>query len=923
MKEWHGLNINAQENELTAPLSKTINLLGQLLGHVIREQAGERILNLMQEFQQQCKLGNQSGKDFPFSQVQQKLKELRLDEIVLLIRSYTIFFHLVNQAERQEIIRINADRERRSTRDRPRAESVQEAVGWLKEHNGSLDDMLRLLATLDIQPTLTAHPTEARRRSILYKQHQIARLLAAAASNGELKSKERERIFIDLYHQIALFMATDDVRAEKLTVEDEIENGIYFCTTTIWDMIPRIYHDVESAIATYFEDRVDMPVFFRYSTWIGGDRDGNPFVTPEMTRHALNRYRTAVLEKYRDELLLLREELSMSSRRIQIPEELTQSLEDEAAHISLDSATIRRYQYEPYRLKISYMLEKMDRLLSQPGQPVKSYSCENFLQDLLMLKKSTTSGKISEIAGFGRLSDLIIQAKVFGFHLFSLDIRQHSAVHGEVVDELLKIANVESGYAQLQEKQKCELLERELRNPRPLLPRDARLSETARMVLDTFEVIHDAMELNPASIGKYVVSMTHGVSDLLEVLLMGKEVGVWQAQTGKSNKRIDVVPLFETIEDLESAENLLRELFSNEVYQMHLNGVNNFQEIMLGYSDSNKDGGYLMANWALHKAQGAISRVCHEHKINWRLFHGRGGTVGRGGGRANQAIFGMPKISHNGAIRFTEQGEVISFRYAEKGIAHRHLEQILNAMLKTTFETKSEADYCSDMRLLLEEIAGRSMKKYRLLIDDPKFLDWYKRITPINFIGRLPIASRPVSRKSGEELNFENLRAIPWVFAWTQTRYNVPGWFGLGEALDWAIHEKEENLELLQRMYQGWTFFRIVIDNAQLEMARSKLNIAEYYSRRSEEGFHHTIAEEYEKAHRSILKITRSDMLLSKSKVIARTLQLRNSYTDVLNLLQIELIDRCRGKTEQECEPIYFALFLSINGIASAMQSTG
>ncbi len=924
MHRWHGLNIEAEGCGITRPLSYQVNLLGTLLGHVIREQAGDNVFSLVEEFRLLCKQANQSGDENLFQLVQEKIKLLTLDEIIWLVRAYTTFFHLVNQAERQEIIRINQARERAASPEKPRNESIMAAVHQLKQEGISREQILELLDQLNIQPTMTAHPTESRRRTILLKQKEIALLLSLLGDHERVSLREKDQMITQIYHQILLFLASDDIRSERPTVKDEVLNGLYFCTTSIWETVPGLYKDLREAIDLYYgEQPDDLPAFLRYRTWIGGDRDGNPFVTPDLTRESLITYRNSVLQLYLVELSVLQNELSISSRRVKIPKKLAKSLEQDAKAMTLDSRLYRRYQFEPYRLKISYIIEKINQLLSQNANDLFSYTCDDFLTELLIIKQSLEINNLKEIATHGRLSDLILRAQVFGFHLVTLDIRQHSKVHEQAVEELFRLAGVTENYSELHESEKCLILEKELQNPRPLLPRNTKVSDLTEMVLETFDTIGQAIYFDPNSIGSYIISMTNAVSDMLEVLLLAKEIGLWSITNDRVDCKLDVVPLYETVEDLRNAEALMEKLFANKIYRLHLKARNHFQEIMLGYSDSNKDGGYLMANWSLHKAQESLARICKKHNVRFQLFHGRGGTVGRGGGRANQAIFAMPKISQNGKIRFTEQGEVISFRYANPLIAHRHLEQIVNAMLQTTQKEISEPGYTPKMREVMEQLASSSMENYRKLIEDPDFWQWYLEITPIKFIGKLPIASRPVSRKSAEELAFEDIRAIPWNFAWTQTRYNLPGWYGIGEALISFMKEKEDNLNYLQKMYDNWTFFRTIIDNAQLEMGRSKLDIARNYSDLSEQSFHKEIEADFNKALDAILKITKQQKLLDNQSAIQKSIILRNPYTDVLNLVQIELLQRCRKSTKGECERNEDALLLSINGIAAAMQSTG
>ncbi|MBN2089535.1 phosphoenolpyruvate carboxylase [candidate division KSB1 bacterium] len=923
MQRWQGLNIEAEGTGVSKPLSYQVNLLGSLLGQVIREQAGAKLIDLVEELRQKCKQANSTGTTAIYREVQSRIQDLNLTEIAGIIRAFTIFFHLVNEAERQEIIRINHEREKEATETNPRTESIQEAIFHLKQQALSLSQIKEMLNELDIQPTLTAHPTEARRRSILYKQKRIAALLAQLRNNQDLTNADKGQIFSQVYQQISLLMTTDDVRAERLTVADEIENGLYFCTTTIWDAIPSIFHDLESAIKKYYNDAMALPGFLSYRTWIGGDRDGNPQVTPEMTQFALDAYRTAALQKFREDLLTLHRELSISSRRVEIPQELMDSIKKEADVIKPVERIARKFQFEPFRRKINFMIEKFNRLLADPEANVGLYSPQQFLADLYLIQRCIAKIGLNDIAYQGHLADLIIRAQVFGFHLVALDIRQHSEVHERAVAEILHHAEVTDDYRRLSENEKVKILENELLNPRPLLSNYATISDLTCEVLQTLKVINMAVQRDRNAIGSYIISMTHTVSDLLEVLLLAKEVGLWQIHRGKLTTTINLVPLFETVADFQHAEQLLTALFENAVYRKYLIARDDFQEIMLGYSDSNKDGGYWMANWSLQKGQETLATVCEKFNIKFRFFHGRGGTVARGGGRANQAIFAMPEKSQNGKIRFTEQGEVISFRYAEPEIARRHLEQIVNAVLQATAKTRTQPDFSNQENLIMEKIANRSREIYRQLIDHPSFWDWFRQITPIEHISRLPIASRPVSRKSISEVDFENLRAIPWVFSWIQTRYHLPGWYGIGAALEEFLSENSQNLIILQEMYRTSPFFQAIINNAQRAMARSRLDISDFYAELSSINFHDQIVKEFNKAKTAILQITQQKSLLDNNPVIQKSIYLRNPYTDVLNLVQIELLHRWRQASGKDNIALRQAIFLSINGIAAAMQTTG
>lgn len=937
----YGLAVSPSSTGISQPLSEHIELLIGLLEKVVRERAGERVLRLIIDLHDLCERASNGKNEKAWLEVAAIIEKLSNAEIGWLLRIYTALFHLVNQSEQQEITRINRERARQSSWDHPRTESIDDAFHTLKMSGLGSDQVLDLISKLDIQPTLTAHPTEARRRSILFKQQYIAAHLTRLRQYNPTP-EETEDILLELHNEIALLLGTDEVRPRRLTVEDEVEHGLYFVSNTIWHAVPRIYEDLRRASRKYFGIEPDLPVLLRYRTWIGGDRDGNPFVTPEVTLETFKRQRKTAIALHLEGLEDLRRELSLSERQVKIPQALYESIERDLKTIPsrwIDWMS----ENEPYRQKITCMMARLREMAEQTdqigtrltGSTETRYTSKDYLEDLDLIAHSLRESGFEKLANGPRLQNLLVQARTFGLHLASIDIRQHSDVHEQAVTALLRVSGVCEDYGALSEDERLRTLGAELTNPRPLLPQDVELPEQITDLLRTFDTIRILLTEDEQAIGGYVISMTHHVSDLLEVLLLAKERGLWRNRSGEISTSLDLVPLFETIEDLAEAGQRMSTLFAHPIYKKHLNARGNFQEIMLGYSDSNKDGGYWMANWALHEAQANLGTVCRDHGIDFRLFHGRGGTVGRGGGRANQAILAMPGVVHNGRIRFTEQGEVISFRYALPDIARRHLEQIVHAMMlsmnhASPYDRSGQATgIYTRGAAWMEQFANRSMKAYRKLIEADGFWEWYTTVTPIEQISRLPIASRPVSRSSAREVDFESLRAIPWVFAWTQTRYMVPGWFGIGEAFEQTLSNQPELIDDLRELYDNWSIFRAVVNNAQREMARARLPIAKFYAAlsNSEKGdnnhFHEAITLDFEKARRFILLITGQQELLDNTPVIQHSIVFRNPFTDVLNLLQVELLRRFRRAKEEEKEPLRQALFLSVNGIAAAVQSTG
>jgi len=968
---WKGLEVESEGTGISRPLSENVNLLGAMLGEAIRARYGDEMLERVEELRLLCKRAEQESDPSLRERAAERIAALDAPGLVALLRSFTSFFHLVNQAEKQEIVRVNRARAREGGAEAARPESIGATVRRLAEGGVSADEVQAMIARLDIQPTLTAHPTEARRRTVLEKQRRIAELIARLRQS-QPTPEEEEALLDSIYDEILILLATDEIRTERPEVRDEVRQGLHFLAGVIWDTVPRIHDDLRRALRRHYDVEPELPPLLRYRSWIGSDRDGNPNVTAEVTRWTLEVQRRAALERYIDELDALRDELSLSEQQVPLPEPLARSLERDEAEAPLPPGEARAFSNEPYRRKVSHMRVRLRRLLEDERNAARDaahgeshdasqdayhdashggshgaggsadersaeYDARRFLDDLSLIARCLEESGFGGIARNGRLARVITLARTFGFHLAALDVRQHSAVHERAVADLLKTAGVEDDYASLDEAARCALLERELRNPRPLRPRGAQLSDEANDLLAAFEVVRDAARHEPDSVASWIVSMTHSVSDLLEPMLLAKEVGLWALEDGRVRSALDFVPLFETVEDLDACGERMAALFGSELYRLQLDARGGMQEVMLGYSDSNKDGGYWMANVALQRAQDLLGRTCREHGVDLRLFHGRGGTVGRGGGRANRAILATPPSVHNGRIRFTEQGEVISFRYGQPDIARRHLEQIVSAMLRTVApggadagESRNDAQPPREAEALLERIASSSMSAYRELIDDPDFWGWYTAVTPIEHISRLPIASRPVSRGAASEVAFDGLRAIPWVFAWTQVRYLVPGWYGTGAGLGRLLDEEPAAADRLSELYRSWPFFRALVENAQREMGRARLPIAQRYAAREADdatettGFHDRIAEDFRRGADALLRVTGQDALLDSDPVIQRSIELRNPYTDVLNLVQLELLRRFQhDHDERSRDQLRQALFLSINGIAAAMQSTG
>ncbi len=944
----------ARSAGLTDVHARRVALVERLVLQVAKERYGDGPTDLAAGWLARVRAEGPAA----FDALAAEVEGASVDTLTAVLRTLTATFHLVNKAEQIEIVRVNRERELAASADAPRGESVQEAVADLRASGRTRAEALALIGRLDIQPTLTAHPTEARRRTVLLHQQQAAAALdRLTAPDGTFTPAELDAAEAEALDRLRLLLATDEVRPAAVTVRDEVRHGLYFVATTIWDVVPRIHADLRRALGqSYGEDAPAdpesgpgqaLPPFLRYRSWIGGDRDGNPNVTAEVTAWTLRAHREDALRLHRRGLDQLRLDLSVSDQQVTFPDALWASVEADRDVAPLPERRWRQNAHEPIRLKVMQMAHKLDRLIAalpdgdsgQPrgsvGQPrapgdAPAYDAAAFRADLDLIADSLVAAGLAPLAESGALADARVRAATFGFHLAALDLRQHSALHETAVADLLARAEVEPDYAGLDEDARVALLTRELANPRPFIRLGGEVGETADRVLSALRVAKAAVEAEPASIGSTIVSMTDAVSDVLEVLLLAKEVGLWRRRAdGTVESPVDVVPLLETIADLEAGPDLLSALFQNPVYAVHLRARGGMQEVMLGYSDSNKDGGYWQANWSLHKAQGAIAETCRRHDVDLRFFHGRGGTVGRGGGRAGQAIRAMPPVAQTGRIRFTEQGEVISFRYALPGIARRHLEQIVHAQLGALADAERRPDAAaapSDAaHALMERLADRSMDAYRDLIDADDFWPWYAAATPIVHIAGLSIASRPISRRAVGELDFAGLRAIPWVFSWTQPRYTAPGWYGVGAALAEAI--TGDGLALLRELQDEWPFFQAITGNALREMARARLVVGRRYSALAEGAGaspapYQAVEAEFAKAETALLRVVRRDTLLDPTRAIAATIRYRNPATDVLNLVQLDLMRRWRS-TDTPDDALRQSLLLSVNAIAAAMQSTG
>lgn len=922
-------------------LSATIRFLGNLLGDVIREQAGEAAFQLVERLRTLGKDLRNGAPDRADAELRTLTSQMTVAEIQTVIKAFNAYFLLVNLAEQMQRIWVLRDRERKHP-DTPRSESIAAAVAELNAHGIPAAAVQGWLDTACIQPVFTAHPTEARRRTALEKVRRLATLLDQRT--GDLHGFALEENTMRIREEIVSLWQTDEVRVVKPTVIDEVKNGMFYFESGLFDLIPRLYRELEYALRiTYPDHEWRVPPLLRYGAWMGGDRDGNPNVTHTVTIQAVRMMRIAAIEQHIAAIEELSHRLGQSARQAPVSDELRASLARDAA-LFPDVADLlaRRNPYELYRQKCTYIREKLLRTLdctrtvsldwgrSDPLPEGAYFSRNDLLDDLNVIEHSLRTNNAAIVAN-GVLRDLIRQVEVFGLHMATLDIRQHSERHTAALAEVLAAAGVCADYTALNETERIELLSREIANPRPLIPTHLDYSPDTVEVIATFRAVAAILDrLSPEAIETYIVSMTRGASDVLAPLLLAKEAGLFRPFRFS---RLNVAPLFETGADLESCDTVLEACLRLPVYRDHLALRGHLQEVMIGYSDSNKDVGYTAANWALYQAQRKLRDFGRRHGIRMRLFHGRGGAIGRGGGPANHAILAQPPGSIGNQIKITEQGEVVADRYGLPLLAHRHIEQVMNAALRAGLLQRDDPP--DEWTQALERLAALSQRHYRALVyERADFVPYFRHATPIAEISRLNIGSRPASRRNTERI--EDLRAIPWVFSWMQSRHTLPGWYGLGFALETFVYEKEDmsgsaidRMALLQEMYARWSFFRVMIDNAQMILGKADLHIASRYAELAPDqhaaaAIFAAIREEYERAGRVIRQITRTERLLDNALVLQHSIQRRNPYIDPMSYLQIELLRRLRAAPDKpDHAAIEDAILLSISGLAAGLMNTG
>ncbi|MGC2564127.1 MAG: phosphoenolpyruvate carboxylase, partial [Mycobacterium sp.] len=909
--------------EATEPMREDIRLLGTILGDTVREQNGDEVFDLVERARIASFRVRRS--EIERADVAQLFAGIDIHQAIPVIRAFSHFALLANVAEdihreRRRAIHVGAG-------DPPQDSSL--AATYLKLDAADLDapTVAEALTGALVSPVITAHPTETRRRTVFDTQHRITQLMRLHA-HGLTETPDGADIETELRRQVLTLWQTALVRLSRLQISDEIAVGLRYFQAAFFDIVPKVNAEVRDALRSRWPDADLLPEpILRPGSWIGGDRDGNPNVTADVVRLATGSAAYTALGHYTAELAALEQELSMSARLVAVTDELAALAQDCDEPPRADEPYRRALRVIRARLSATavQILDDEPANLLDLGLPPYAAPGE-LLADLDTVGASLRANGSTLLAD-DRLARLRDAVHVFGFHLSGLDMRQNSDVHEEVVAELLAWAGVHPDYAALSEDERVNILADELNTRRPLVGDREQLSELAQKELGIVSAAAHAIDIyGPPAVPNYIISMCRSVSDLLEAGILLKECGLLDASGEEPYCPVGIVPLFETIDDLHRGASILEAALDLPVYQNMVRARGDSQEVMLGYSDSNKDGGYLTANWALYRAELDLVESARKTGIRLRLFHGRGGTVGRGGGPSYQAILAQPPGAVNGSLRLTEQGEVIAAKYAEPQIAQRNLETLLAATLESTLlDVEGLGEAAGPAYEVLDELADRAERAYAELVHETEgFVEYFLQSTPVSEIGSLNVGSRPTSRKPTSSIS--DLRAIPWVMAWSQSRVMLPGWYGTGSAVEGWIAGDDGRVEVLRDLYQRWPFFQTVLSNMAQVLAKTDLGLAAHYAELVEDEslrrrVFDKIAAEHQRSINAHKLITGQDNLLADNPALARSVFNRFPYLEPLNHLQVELLRRYRSGDDDEL--VQRGILLTMNGLASALRNSG
>jgi phosphoenolpyruvate carboxylase len=913
--------VDAQALEEDARLRNDIRLLGRILGDTVRDQEGADVFDLVERIRQ-TSIRFHRDEDRPARrELETILDSMSISETVRIVRAFSYFSHLANIAEDQNNIR----QMRGSANGAPRASTLAQTLSHARSAGFSPADLRSFFKDALVSPVLTAHPTEVRRKSTMDREMEIAALLDRR-ERVQLTPEEIEAADEQLRREVLTLWQTNLLRRTKLTVLDEVANGLSFYDYTFLHEVPRLHCAIEDRLDKEdCGDHEELASFLKMGSWIGGDRDGNPFVTAEVMRGTLRLQSSRVMNFYLEELHVLGSELSLAAHLADISAELralAQRSPDPSPHRS----------GEPYRLAVSGIYarltataRRLDVEITRPpvGEAAPYASVNEFKADLDVLDRSLIANNSGVIAR-GRLRLLRRAVDCFGFHLARLDIRQNSEVHERTVAELLDAAIPGMSYLALSEDARVNLLLNELRSARPLSSAFVKYSDETLGELDVFRAAAEAHARFGADvISQCIISMCKGMSDMLEVAVLLKEVGLVNP-SGRS--AINIVPLFETIEDLQASSAIMDRMLSLHDYRKLVDSRGSVHEVMLGYSDSNKDGGFVTSGWELYKAEIGLVEVFERHGARLRLFHGRGGSVGRGGGPSYDAIIAQPGGAVNGQIRITEQGEIISSKYSNAEVGRNNLEILAAATLEASLLHPRQSAPREEYLTAMDQLSALAFKAYRGLVYETEgFADYFWGSTVINEIATLNIGSRPASRKKTREI--EDLRAIPWVFSWAQCRLMLPGWYGFGTAVEsWIAEHPEQGMPFLQELYREWPFFRMLLSNMDMVLAKSSIAIASRYAElvpdvALRENIFGRIRREWHLVIETLLDIMGHERLLQGNPLLERSIRNRFPYLDPLNHVQVELLKEHRAQNPDE--QVLRGIQLTINGISAGLRNSG
>ena len=923
-------------------LRARVKLFGNLLGNVIKNLAGSHVYDAVEKLRKGYISLRKEDNPKKRAQLMKFIESLDADTLTQVVRAFSIYFSLINIAE--EDYQHLQRREQVFNGKSLWTGSFDQTLEQFRLDGFDASQIQDLLDQMTYIPVFTAHPTESKRRSVMNALRRIF-LLNDRLNAQRLSKVEREELTADLETEIQQLWRTNEVREHKPQVRDEIKNGLYYFRTSLFNAVPHIYRNMERKINKHYPDsNITVPSFLRFGSWIGGDRDGNPFVKPETTAMSLRMSTQVILQEYIYRVIELNKQLTHSIDMCTPTKSFMDSLEsDENIRFEVYAASPNAFSNAPYRRKLSFMHYRLQHNLAQVNARLAGESGEGFNQaypsekefinDLQLIRSSLISHSDENIAN-GDLKDLIRTAETFGFFLLKLDIRQESTRHTDAVAEIIKQISGAPDYKELSEEERQQLLSDYIENPPALSLDRKQLHEDNRETLEVFELVFKMRhEISPRAFGNYVISMTHAASHVMEVMWLAQLAGLaGKDENGETFCKIRISPLFETIEDLEHIESVLRALFKNPVYNNLLKASGNLQEAMLGYSDSCKDGGIMASSWNLYDAQQKVIRLTDEFKIDCRLFHGRGGTIGRGGGPTHDAIMSQPEGTVHGQIKFTEQGEVLSYKYSNQETAIYELTMGVSGLMtasRSIVEGSKPPSAKENYLQAMQSLTKDGEETYRDLTDNTEgFLDYFYETTPVTEIGLMNIGSRPSHRKANRSK--ASIRAIPWVFGWAQSRTTLPAWYGIGSALDNFIDGKEENLKLLQEMYANWPYFKAMMNNTQMALLKSDMSTAKEYSelcvdKDIEKIVFSKIFKEHERTVENILAITCSKEILEDSPSLALSLKRRDPYLDPLSHIQILMLKRFRDEqaTENEQDIWLNPLLRTISAVAAGMRNTG